>query len=68
MIVPYGAIRKKRIVRSFLAAGATSPATAKTCREAGVVRGLGFKLEQLVRQGILVPCEGGRYYVDDSRQ
>ena len=67
MIWPVGAIRKRVIVRAFLAAGATSPATAKTCREAGVVEGLGIKLEQLVRQGVLVPCEGGRYYANVSK-
>ena len=67
MIWPVGAIRKKRIVRAFLSAGAVSPETARTCREAGVLEGLGVKLEQLVRQGVLVPCEGGRYYVDINK-
>ena len=33
----------------------------------GVLEGLGMKLGQLVRQGVLVPCEGGRYYVDLSK-
>ena len=67
MIWPVGAIRKRGIVRAFLAAGAISPETARTCREAGVLEGLGVKLEQLVRQGVLVPCEGGRYYVDINK-
>ena len=67
MIWPAAAIRRRVIVRGFLAAGAVSPETAKTCREAGVVEGLGMKLGQLVRRGVLVPCEGGRYYVDVSK-
>ena len=46
---------------------AVSPETAKTCREAGVVEGLGVKLGQLVRRGVLVSCGGGRYYVDVSK-
>ena len=67
MIWPAAAIRRRVIVCGFLAAGAVSPETAKTCREAGVLEGLGMKLGQLVRQGVLVPCEGGRYYVDLSK-
>ena len=49
MIWPAAAIRRRVIVRGFLAAGAVSPETAKTCREAGVVEGLGVRLGQLVR-------------------
>ena len=67
MIWPVAAIRRRAIVQGFLSAGAVSPETAKTCREAGVVEGLGMKLGQLVRQGVLVSCEGGRYYVDLSK-
>ena len=67
MIWPAAAIRRRVIVRGFLAAGAVSPETAKTCREAGVLEGLGMKLGQLVRQGVLVPCEGGRYYANVSK-
>ena len=67
MIWPVAAIRRRAIVRGCLAAGAVSPETAKTCREAGVVEGLGVKLGQLVRRSVLVPWEGGRYYVDVSK-
>ena len=67
MIWPVAAIRRRAIVQGFLSAGAVSPETAKTCREAGVVEGLGVKLEQMVRRGVLVSCGGGRYYVDVSR-
>ena len=67
MIWPAAAIRRRVIVRGFLAAGAVSPETAKTCREAGIAEGLGVKLGQLVRRGVLIPCEGGRYYVDASK-
>ena len=67
MIWPVAAIRRRAIVRGFLAAGAVSPETAKTCREAGVVEGLGVKLGQLVRRGVLVSWEGGRYYVNVSK-
>ena len=66
MIWPAAAIRRRVIVRGFLAAGAVSPETAKTCREAGVVEGLGVRLGQLVRRGVLVSCGGGRYYVDGA--
>ena len=67
MIWPVAAIRRRAIVRGLLAAGAVSPETAKTCREVGVAEGLGVKLGQLVRRGVLVSCEGGRYYVDVSK-
>lgn len=67
MVIPSGAIRKKRIINAFLAAGAISRSTAKTCKEAGVFRGLGIKFQQLIRRGVLVPCEGGTFYVDESR-
>ena len=66
MVIPFGAIRKKRIINAFLAAGAGSRSTAKTCEEAGVFRGLGIKFQQLIRQGILVPCGDGAFYVDES--
>ena len=32
MVIPSGAIRKKRIINAFLAAGAGSRSTAKTCQ------------------------------------
>ena len=67
MIWPAAAIRRRAIVRGFLAAGAVSPETAKTFREACVVEGLGVKLGQLVRRGVLVPCGGGRYYIDAGK-
>lgn len=52
-MIPAGAIRKRAIIRQFL--------------EAGVFRGLGIKFDQLVERGVLVPCAGGRYYVDQCK-
>ena len=41
--------------------------TARTPEEAGVFQGLGIKFDQLVERGVLVPCAGGRYYVDQCK-
>ena len=59
-MIPAGAIRKRAIIRQFLEAGAVSEETA-------VFRGLGIKFDQLVERGVLVPCAGGRYYVDQCK-
>ena len=48
-------------------AGAVSEETARTPEEAGVFQGLGIKFDQLVERGVLVPCAGGRYYVDQCK-
>ena len=61
-MIPAGAIRKRAIIRQFLEAGA-----ARTPEEAGVFQGLGIKFDQLVERGVLVPCAGGRYYVDQCK-
>ena len=80
-MIPAGAIRKRAIIRQFLEAGAVSEETARTPEEAGAVseetartpeeagvfRGLGLKFDQLVERGVLVPCAGGRYYVDQCK-
>lgn len=66
-MIPAGAIRKRAIIRQFLEAGAVSEETARTPEEAGVFRGLGIKFDQLVERGVLVPCAGGRYYVDQCK-
>ena len=65
-MIPAGAIRKRAIIRQFLEAGAVSEETARTPEEAGVFRGLGIKFD-LVERGVLVPCAGGRYYVDQCK-
>ena len=67
MIMPSGAIRKNSIINAFLNAGAISQSSAATLKEAGVIRGLGIKFDQLVERGIIVPCGGGKYYVDESK-
>ena len=66
-MIPAGAIRKRAIIRQFLEAGAVSEETARTPEEAGVFRGLGIKFDQLVERGVLVPCAGGRSYVDQCK-
>ena len=63
-MIPAGAIRKRAIIRQFLEAGAVSEETARTPE---VFQGLGIKFDQLVERGVLVPCAGGRYYVDQCK-
>lgn len=67
MIIPSGAIRKNSIINALLSVGAVSQSSARTLNEAGVIKGLGIKFDQLVERGVIVPCGDGKYYVDESR-
>ena len=66
-IFPAGGIRKRKIIRAFLEAGAVSADTAKTLDEVDVIKGMGLKFEQLINSGAIVSCENGKYYVDKSK-
>ena len=67
-MIPAGAIRKRAIIRQFLeAGGGLGGRRPERRRRRGVFRGLGIKFDQLVEQGVLVPCAGGRYYVDQCK-
>lgn len=59
-------IRIRMIIKRFIKAGATSPASAKTPREAGVFEGSGFLFSRLTAKGILVRTGSDKYYVDIS--
>lgn len=64
MVVPVALIRRKRIVKRLMNAGAVSPDTAKTLAEAGVFKGSGFMISRLEARGILVSAGNERYYVN----
>jgi hypothetical protein len=59
------AIRKK-FIRNFKIAGATSPQTAVRPEEHGIKKGIVFN--GLVRQGIVKDAGGGRYYLDLEKE
>lgn len=58
-------IRKEReLVELFQAAGATSPATAKSLDEVGVERA--WPLSRLRRRAVVREAAPGRFYVDEE--
>ena len=67
-VPPMAIIRRKRIVKRLLSAGAVSADTAKTLGEAGIFKGSGFIRSRLEARGILVQVENERYYVDVNRR
>ncbi len=58
--------RRRRVIRAFAEAGATSPETAKTPEELKLHGSLIVQAQQL--RGVLVEVEGGRYYLDEDRE
>lgn len=62
---PIPLIRIRTILSKLHACGATSPETACTLREAGVVNPDGFKriTEQLVERNIIRKTDDGKYYI-----
>ena len=54
--------RQVHYLRTFHAAFATSPATAKTLGQIGCSDSLVFR--GLVRRGVIVACPGERFYLD----
>jgi hypothetical protein len=57
-------IRRKRLIRHFREAGATSPAAAVTLESLGHRDSWIF--EQMVRHRVFVAVEDGRYYLDEA--
>ena len=57
-------IQIKKIIRAFHEAGATSPARSIIPAEHGMRHSLVF--QKLVRQGVLVPVNEERYYLDEA--
>lgn len=66
MVIPVGAIRKKRIIKAFIKAGATSKDSAKTLSEIGVFKGLGIKFSQFQKSGIIVQEGKDKYYLNTN--
>ncbi len=63
-VAPITIIRKRRIIRKLLNAGAVSAETAKTLYETGIFKGAGFLFFRLEIRGVLVKVENERYYVN----
>ena len=59
------AIKRRRIIRAFREAGATSPGSAKTLDEIGLHHSLLVHVQKLRR--VLIEVEAGRFYLDESR-
>lgn len=66
-MIPAGAIRKESHHQAVPGGGGGLGGDGRTPEEAGVFQGLGIKFDQLVERGVLVPCAGGRYYVDQCK-
>ena len=58
--------KRKRIIRAFAKAGATSQETAKTLAELGLHGKLMLQVEKL--RGVLVKVDVDRYYLDETRE
>ena len=67
MIIPAGAIRKRMIIKAFLEAGAVSGNTAKTLKEMAIIKGIGLKFDQMVKQGVIISCGDEKYYLDQRK-
>lgn len=60
------AIKRRRIIDAFRAAGATSPQSALLPGEHGIKESFIFK--RLIHRGVLVPDVNGRYYLDEVNE
>ena len=63
-VPPVAIIRRKRIVKRLLNAGAVTADTAVTLKEAGIFKGLGLIVSRLETHGVLIKLDNDRYYVD----
>jgi len=59
-------IQMRKIINGFRAANATSPVTAIVPSEHGIRRSIIFN--RLVRDGVLVPVNEERFYLDEERE
>jgi hypothetical protein len=57
-------LKQNRLMRYFRAAGATSPATARTTKDIGCRQGWIFR--RLVARGVFVPVGDGKFYMDEE--
>lgn len=62
-------VRRKRIINRLLDAGAVSPEKAVTLSEAGIINADAFPrlTRRLEEQGIIVPAQNGKYWLNTSR-
>ena len=67
LVPPVAIIRKKRIIKRLLNAGAVNEKTAKTLDEAGIFKGAGLIISRLEAHGSLVNVGNERYYVDVNK-
>ena len=58
--------KRRRVIRAFAQAGATSPETAKTLDELGVHSSLILQVQKM--RGVIVPVDGDRYYLNEARE
>lgn len=58
--------KRRRVIRAFAQAGATSPETAKTLEELGVHDSLILQVQKM--RGVIVPVDGERFYLDEARE
>ena len=57
-------VRRVRIVRAFVSAGATTSQAARDPDELGITRGLIFR--RMVKGGVLREEAGGRFWLDEA--
>lgn len=62
---PFILIRKKVIIKRLRQSGATSPETAKTLADAGIIKPniLPGVTERMVKKGIINKTADGKYYI-----
>jgi hypothetical protein len=58
--------KRRRVIRAFVKAGATSPETAKTLAELGVHSSPILRVQK--QRGVIVPVNEERYYLDEARE
>lgn len=68
-MVPPLLVRKKRIINKLLSAGAVSPEKAVTLSAAGIINENVFPrvTKRLEEQGIIVPAQNGKYWLNKER-
>lgn len=66
-VPPISVIRRKKIIKRLIIAGAVTPETAITLDEAGIFNGIGLIIYRLEDHGILIKVNNDRYYVDVTK-
>ena len=57
-------LKQNRLMRTFRAAGATSPATATTPEDIGCRQGWIFR--RMVERGVFIPAGNDKFYLDEE--